>query len=111
MASSEEFVRYVCEQLADSGEITCRRMFGEYGLWCDGKFFATIEDGILCLKITDAGRAMLPDAEIVEPHEGARFLYVAELDDRAFLAELVQRTCAELPAPRARHKKKQSTMD
>ena len=54
---------------------------------------------------------MLPDAEIVEPHEGARFLYVAELDDRAFLAELVQRTCAELPAPRARHKKKQSTMD
>ena len=53
----------------------------------------------------------VPDAEIVEPHEGARFLYVAELDDRAFLAELVQRTCAELPAPRARHKKKQSTMD
>ena len=81
MASSPEFVRYVCEQLADAGEITCKRMFGEYGLWCDGRFFATIEDGMLCLKITDAGRAMLPDAEIVEPHEGARFLYVAELDD------------------------------
>ena len=111
MASSEEFVRYVCEQLADAGEITCRRMFGEYGLWCDGKFFATIEDGMLCLKITEAGRRLLRGAEIIEPHEGARFLYVAELDDRVFLAELIRCTCAELPAPQARHKKKQSTMD
>ncbi len=54
---------------------------------------------------------MLPGAEIIEPHEGARFLYVAELDDRVFLAELIRRTCAELPAPRARHKKKQSATD
>lgn len=105
MASSLEFVRFVCGQLADAGKITCKRMFGEYGLWCDGRFFATIEDGMLCLKITDAGHAMLPDAEVVEPHEGARFLYVAELDDRAFLAELVRRTCAELPAPKPRRKK------
>ena len=90
MASSPEFVRYVCEQLAGAGRIRCKRMFGEYGLWCDGVFFATIEDGMLCLKITDAGRALLPGAEIVEPHEGARFLYVAELDDRDFLATLVQ---------------------
>ena len=105
MASSLEFVRFVCGQLADAGKITCKRMFGEYGLWCDGRFFATIEDGMLCLKITDAGRAMLPDAEVVEPHEGARFLYVAELDDRAFLAELVRRTCAALPAPKPRRKK------
>ena len=105
MASSPEFVRDVCEQLADAGKITCKRMFGEYGLWCDGRFFATIEDGMLCLKITDAGHAMLPDAEVVEPHEGARFLYVAELDDRAFLAKLVRRTCAELPAPKPRRKK------
>ena len=84
-------------QLAGAGQIRCRRMFGEYGLWCDGKFFATIEDGMLCLKITQAGRRLLPGAEIVEPHEGARFLYVAELDDRDFLASLVRATCAELP--------------
>ena len=111
MASSLEFVRFVCGQLADAGKITCKRMFGEYGLWCDGRFFATIEDGMLCLKITEAGRRLLPGAEIIEPHEGARFLYVAELDDRVFLAELIRRTCAELPAPRARHKKKQSATD
>ena len=97
MATSAEFVRFVCGQLAGAGQIRCRRMVGEYGRGCDGKFFATIEDGMLCLKITQAGRRLLPGAEIVEPHEGARFLYVAELDDRDFLASLVRATCAELP--------------
>nr|WP_297173748.1 TfoX/Sxy family protein [uncultured Agathobaculum sp.] len=99
MASRLEFVRYVCKQLAGAGAIRCKRMFGEYGLWCNGRFFATIERDMLCLKITQAGREMLPGAEIVEPHVGARFLYVERLDDPAFLAELVQRTCAALPAP------------
>ena len=99
MASSPEFVRYVCEQLADAGEITCKRMFGEYGLWCDGKFFATIEDGMLCLKITDAGRAMLSDAEIVEPHEGARFLYVRSWTTARFWRSLSGRRARRCPRP------------
>lgn len=105
MASSPAFVQYVCEQLAQVGTVVCRPMFGEYGLWCDGKFFATIEEDMLCLKITPVGRALLPAAEIVMPHEGARFLYVEDLEDRVFLAELVRQTCAALPAPRPRRKK------
>ena len=91
MASSLEFVNYVCDQLSGAGTITWKRMFGEFGLWCDGSFFATVEDDMLCLKITDAGRALLPEARIVEPHEGARLLYVEELDDRARMAELAVR--------------------
>lgn len=80
-------------------------MFGEYGLWCENKFFATIEEDMLCLKITDAGRALLPDAEIVEPHEGARFLYVEDLENRALLNALVRATCDALPAPKPRKRK------
>ena len=93
MASSLEFVNYVCDQLSGAGTITWKRMFGEFGLWCDGKFFATVEDDMLCLKITDAGRALLPEARIVE------------LDDRARMAELVRQTCAALPEPKPRRKK------
>lgn len=106
MATSPEFAQYVCDQLAEAGDVRCKPMFGEYGLWCDGKFFATIEADMLCLKITPAGQALLPDAEIVEPHEGARFLFVEALDDRAFLAQLVRATCDALPAPRPRRRKK-----
>ena len=37
MASSLSYVEFLMEQLSGAGTITFRRMFGEYGLYCDGK--------------------------------------------------------------------------
>ena len=34
MASTKEFVEYAAEQLRDAGDISCRKMFGEYGWRC-----------------------------------------------------------------------------
>ena len=42
MASHQDFVDYVAEQLRESGSIRSRKMFGEYGLYCDSVFFAVI---------------------------------------------------------------------
>ena len=36
MASKKEFAEFVVKQLGDAGTITCRKMFGEYGIYCDG---------------------------------------------------------------------------
>ncbi len=96
MASTLEFTQFVCEALSGAGEITCKRMFGEYGLYCNGTFFGTVEDNMLCLKITDPGRQLLPNAEIIEPHEGAHYIYIEDLDNRELLAEVVIATCKAL---------------
>jgi len=72
MASSKEFVHYVEEQLTDAGEITCRKMFGEYGIYCNGKIIGVICDDQLFLKITEAGRRICPDGEEAPPYEGAK---------------------------------------
>lgn len=106
MASTREFMEFVAGQLSGAGEITYRKLFGEYGVYCDGKFFGTVEGNQLYLKITEAGRKLLPEAEIASPHEGARFLPVEEIEDREFLARLVRQTCRELPAPKPRSGKK-----
>ena len=42
MASKAEFVKYVADQLAGAGTVTYRKMFGEYGMYLDGKIFALI---------------------------------------------------------------------
>ncbi len=102
MPTGREFAFFVADQLSGAGAIRCRPLMGEYGLWCDGVFFATIEDGRLCLKVTQAARALLPGAPDFEPHPGFRALCVEELDDRAFLARLVQASCAELAARKRR---------
>jgi DNA transformation protein len=51
MASVDsEFVLLVSELLAPLGHIRTRRMFGAFGLYCDGAFFAIISDDVLYLK-------------------------------------------------------------
>ena len=103
MASTAEFVEFVAEQLGGSGDIACRKMFGEYGIYCDGKFFACICDNQLFVKITEAGKEFMPDGKTAPPYEGARpYFLVTDLDDREFLKELTQVTCAALPAPKPR---------
>ena len=37
MASSLSNVEFTAEQMREAGTITWRRMFREYGLYCDGK--------------------------------------------------------------------------
>ena len=101
MTSNLEFVKYVADQLAAAGQITYRKMFGEYGMYCDGKIFALICDNQLFIKITESGKNLCPDLEMAPPYEGAKpyFLY-EDIDNGALLTEFVRATCEELPPPK-----------
>ncbi len=61
MASKQEFVQYIAEQLHDAGNVTYRKMFGEYGVYLDGKIVALVCDDQLFVKITEAGRKLSPE--------------------------------------------------
>ncbi len=107
MACTPEFVQYVADQLAGAGEITYRKMFGEYGMYCDGKIFALLCGDELFIKVTEAGKCLAPDLETASPYEGAKpYFRMEELDDREFLTEFVVATCRELPLPKPRKTKK-----
>ena len=63
MASRPEFVQYIADQLTGAGTITYRKMFGEYGIYCDGKIFGVICDDQFFVKVTEAGKRLGPDLE------------------------------------------------
>lgn len=106
MASSKEFVAYAADQLSDAGEITYRKMFGEYGVYCDGKIFALICDDQLFVKVTEAGRAVCPDLAEAAPYEGSKpYFLVESIDDRELMGRLAAETCRELPMPKPKKKK------
>ena len=82
MASHPDYVEYVVEQLRGAGSVRARKMFGEYGLFCDGTFFAVICDDQLFIKITPQGAAAFPDLPKAPPYEGAKDSFVVEdVDD------------------------------
>lgn len=105
MASSKDLVQYIAEQCADAGEIMTKKMFGDYGIYCDGKIFGLICDDCLYIKPTEAGRKVLREVVMRPPYEGAKdYFLVAEVDDRTYLSELVRVTCEALPEPKSKKK-------
>ena len=106
MASRPEFVQYAADQMSGAGEITYRKMFGDYGVYCDGKFFALICDDQLFIKITEAGKKLAPEFTLAPPYEEAKPHFLIEnIDDREFLTEFVAETCRELPMPKEKKRK------
>lgn len=106
MASKIEFVEYVCEQLGGAGEITYKKMFGEYGIYCNGKIVGLICDDQLFVKKTAAGEAILPGCPEAAPYEGAKpHLLIESVDDRELMGRFVSATYEELPVPKPKKKK------
>ncbi|MGH8698178.1 MAG: TfoX/Sxy family protein, partial [Burkholderiales bacterium] len=56
MKSTRDFADYAVELLGTVGHVAARRMFGGYGLYCDGVMFALIADDVLYFKADDATR-------------------------------------------------------
>lgn len=80
-------------------------MFGEYGVYVDGKMVGSVCDDQLFLKPTAAGRLHAEPVHEAPPYPGAKphLLIAADRWDEAeWLAELLRVTAAELPAPKAR---------
>jgi TfoX/Sxy family transcriptional regulator of competence genes len=101
MASDLKFAEYVRDQAGGEGEITFRKMFGEYALYCDGKVVAFICDNQLFIKPTEAGREFIGNPVEAPPYPGAKMYYLVEdLDDRDWLAHLIRVTAQALPAPK-----------
>lgn len=56
MKSAHEFADYAVELCSTLGRVAWRRMFGGYGLYCDGTMFALIADEVLHLKVDEVNR-------------------------------------------------------
>ncbi|WP_420146002.1 TfoX/Sxy family protein [Sphingobium sp.] len=109
MASDRKTVDFLVDQMAGGGTVSARAMFGEFGIYCDRKMIALICDDHLFVKPTVEGRAFAVGAEEAPPYPGAKpcLLVDAEKwDDREWLAEIVRITSRELPASKARTKRK-----
>ncbi|HEX2584822.1 MAG TPA: TfoX/Sxy family protein [Steroidobacteraceae bacterium] len=110
MASDQSYVDYVCEQIADAGVISHRKMFGEYAVYCNEKVVALVCDNQLFVKLTDAGRSMLGDITEGLPYPGAKPWIVGDeyLEDVELITKLIRITADALPAPAIKKPKKKS---
>ncbi|MBQ6257504.1 MAG: TfoX/Sxy family protein [Clostridia bacterium] len=101
MASRKEYLDFILDQLSEAEGISFRAMMGEYIIYCGGKVVGGIYDDRFLVKPTKSAIQMMPDAERELPYEGAKeMLLVDNVENRAFLRELIEAVAAELPAPK-----------
>lgn len=102
MATSKSTIDFILEQIAEAGVITAKKMFGEYGIYCDGKIVAFACDDQLFIKPTAAGKAFIGAYTEGCPYPGAKpYLLISgdQWEDHEWLSQLIRITAAQLPLP------------
>ena len=101
MASSKKYLDFILEQLSELDDVSYRVMMGEYILYYRGKIIGGIYDDRFLVKPTKSAVAMMPNAEMELPYDGAKeMLLVDDVDNKEFLRELLEAMYSELPAPK-----------
>ena len=100
MASSKEYVDFVLEQCEG---LSARAMMGDFVLYYGGKVVGGIYDDRFLVKPTKSAVAMMPNADMELPYNGAKeMLLVDDVDNKEFLRELLDAMYPELPVPKRR---------
>ena len=98
MATNKEYLNFILDQLSELDGITHRQMMGEYIIYHHGKIAAYLCDDRLLVKPVASAVKMMPQAKFETPYDGAKeMLLVENVDDRAFLKELLEAMYPELP--------------
>ena len=107
MATSLEFVEYVCEQIQGTGLIRHKKMFGEYMVYVNEKPVLLVCDNTVYAKIWPALGQLCAECEKGFPYPGAKGHYVLDVDDGELLRQIAGVLAEVTPLPKAKSLKKQ----
>lgn len=105
MATSEEYIKFVCEQLADVGAVRYRKMFGEYMVYVNDKPLLLVCDNTVFVKILPELSEVLAGAETVLPYEGGRPHYILDIEDRTLTQTVIGILEPITPLPKPKKKR------
>lgn len=109
MATAQNTIDFLLDQLPSLGTASAKKMFGEYCLYLAGKPVGLVCDDQLYLKPTEVGKGKLDEVVEGSPYPGAKthlLITPDQWEDSAWLCDLVRATDRELPLPKVRKPKK-----
>lgn len=105
MATSKEYIEFVCEQVRGDWDVRCKSMFGEYMVYINDKPILLVCDNTVFVKPLDCVQALMPDGEKGRPYESAKEHYILDVEDRALAAAVIAALEPVTPLPKPRKKK------
>ncbi len=109
MATSADFMEYVCSQITEAGVVESKKMFGEYCIYLNGKAAMLLCDNTAFVKKMPCIEHLMAEAECGPPYPGAKEHYILDPDDRVHCLKVLAVMEPHLPYPKKRTSKKNST--
>lgn len=105
MATTKDYIEYVCERLNGAGGLRYRKMFGEYMVYVNDKPVLLVCDNTVFVKIVPELAALMADTERGLPYEGAKEHYILDIDDTDLARQVVAVLETVTPLPKPKKKK------
>ena len=105
MATSVDFIEYVCDQIRGVGDIRYRKMFGEYMVYVNDRPIFLVCDNTVYIKKVDCLADRMKDADTGVPYEGSKEHYILDIDNREFSSEMADILKEIIPIPKPKKKK------
>lgn len=105
MATSIDFINYICEQINGVGEIRYRKMFGEYLIYVNEKPLITVCDNTAFVKKLDVISDLMEGAETGFPYKGAKEHYILDIDNKELSKTVIEKVEKVTPMLKKKNKK------
>jgi TfoX/Sxy family transcriptional regulator of competence genes len=105
MATSAEYIEFVCGQIAGVGAVRYRKMFGEYMVYVNDKPVLLVCDNTVYVKKLPQAAGLMDGAPCGVPYEGAKEHYILDIDDAPFARQVAALLETVTPLPKPRKKK------
>lgn len=106
MSTSEDFIRFVTDQVAQAGEVRYRKMFGEYMVYVFDRPVLLVCDSTVYIKKHEAVNALMKDASVGTPYAGAKEHYILDIEDVPFALDVIAALLPVTPIPVKKSRKK-----
>lgn len=104
MATTNQYIEYVCEQINGIGEVRYKKMFGEFMVYINEKPVITVCDNTPFVKKLDCIAEKMKDAETGYPYKGAKEHYILDIDNADFCKAILSEVEKVTPLPKPKKK-------
>jgi Regulator of competence-specific genes len=109
MATSVEFINYVCEQVENTGIIRPKKMFGEYMIYVNDKPILLVCNDTVFIKIKDEIDELMKNSSCGFPYTGAKEHYILDVDDKDLCVKVISILEPITPVPKPKKKKEKTS--
>lgn len=105
MATTVDYIEFVCEQLVGVGAVRYRKMFGEYMVYVNDKPLLLVCDNTVFVKILPELSELMSGAQTALPYEGGKEHYILDIENRALTQAVIEILEPITPLPKPKKKR------